>query len=187
VKISPQMRSTGRLVVENGAVSISYAVGESALAIFVFQKAAVHRAKIQLLDRLAPAIESLYEIPQRTARRAERIGALDAELAGVKITERVRGLIGKGEVDQAAVEAVVRQVEQVVGTRQADVAFSRLLEFLEDRLEERKMMVAAKELLEQTRGLSEEAAYLFLRDKSRASRQRIRAVAQELLESSAGN
>jgi len=48
-------------------------------------------------------------------------------------------------------------------------------------VDERKLVVKAKAFLRERDGISEEEAYLRLRNWSRAHRKRLRAVAQELI------
>jgi ANTAR domain len=169
----------------SAAVAV-YRLGQSAAVAFTFRDAPIDPSRLAVLDRLAPAIRRLYELPTETARLAAKITAMDTELVGLKVAERARGLASATSIDAAAVTTVIEQVNQVVDSRPADSFFSRLTDYLEDRLEERKLLVAAKELLERAYGLTEEDAYLFLRDKSRTSRRRMKAVAKELLEHPTG-
>lgn len=62
--------------------------------------------------------------------------------------------------------------------------FDQLLPELEQRVEERKLLTKAKAVLQGGRGWSEEQAYVYLLDRSRSSRRRLREIARELISQS---
>ena len=148
---------------------------------FAFRRAAIEDEELSVLSRMAAVVEAVLALPRTTARLATRIGRLDAELAGIKIAERTRGLLAKGAPHPQEVETIVRHVENVLQGRQGGTVLEQLLPDLEGRLEERKLLVTAKAALQQAHGMSEEQAYLHLRLRSRSSRRRLRDVARELI------
>lgn len=151
---------------------------------FAFDQDPIPEEKLMLLDRMAGAIELVQELPYSSATMAARAASLDVELAEIKISERARGLLAGGTDATEAVEAIVRHVEQVLCHRQLGAVFDQLLPELEERLAERKLLIEAKSLLQRRHGMSEEQAYIHLRNRSRASRRRLREVAEETISQS---
>jgi hypothetical protein len=153
----------------------------SGLLAFVFCANHVSDEKLSILNRLAAIIEAIQALPQTTANLASRLGSLDAELAGIKIAERTRGILAGGTLDPDAVDTLISHVERVLEGRQFGSAMEQLLPDLEDQIATRRIVVRAKALLETRHGMSEEQAYFHLRVKSRSSRRRLSEVAQDLL------
>lgn len=155
----------------------------SGLIVFAFIGHAIDRERTTVLDRLARVIEAVYRLPRSTARLATKINSLDAELAGIKISERTLGLLANGAPSSETVEIVIRHVERVLQGCLLGTALEQLLADLEERIAERRLVVQAKQVLQRRHGISEEQAYLQLRNQSRATRKRLRDVAQELIAS----
>jgi ANTAR domain len=151
------------------------------LLAFAFRRNVVQEEEVAILNRMAGAIETLHAVPNTTARLAARIGCLDAELAGIKIAERTRGLFANGAAGSEAVEGVVRHVESVLEGRQFGAVLQQLLPDMEERVQERKAVARAKELLQGIQGMSEEQAYMYLRYRSRTTRRRLGEVALEII------
>jgi AmiR/NasT family two-component response regulator len=148
---------------------------------FVFRGNDISEDKLSILNRFATTIEAVQALPHTTASLAARIGTLDAELAGIKIAERTRGILTGGMPEPEAIETLVSHVERVLEGRQFGSALQQLLPDLEDQLATRRAVIRAKALLESRHGMSEEQAYFHLRVKSRSTRRRLLEVAQELL------
>lgn len=148
---------------------------------FAFRRNAVSEGEIAILNRMAAAIETLHAVPLTTARLATRIGHLDAELAGIKIAERTRGLIANGAAGCEAVDGIVRHMESVLEGRQFSAVLEQLLPDMEERVQERKAVARAKELLQGFQGMTEEQAYMYLRYRSRTTRRRLGEVALEII------
>ncbi len=148
---------------------------------FVFRADEIPEEKLSILSRLAAIIEAVHALPHTTAGLAARIGTLDAELAGIKIAERIRGNLAGGMPEQEAIETLVSHVKRVLEGRQFGSVLEQLLPDLEDQLASRRVLIRAKSLLESRHGMSEEQAYIHLRVKSRSSRRRLSEVARELL------
>ena len=153
----------------------------SGLLAFVFCANHVSDEKLSILNRLAAIIEAIQALPQTTANLASRLGSLDAELAGIKIAERTRGILAGGTLEPETVDILISHVERVLEGRQFGSAMEQLLPDLEDQIATRRIVVRAKALLETRHGMSEEQAYFHLRVKSRSSRRRLSEVAQDLL------
>lgn len=151
---------------------------------FAFDDNPIPQQKLALLDQMAAAIEAVQALPHSTAIMAARAVSLDVELAELKISERTQGLLAEQIGAEEAVEAIVRHVRQVLDHRQLGVVFDQLLPYLEERVADRKLLVQAKSLLQDRHGLSEEQAYVLLRNRSRSSRKRLREVAQETISQS---
>jgi hypothetical protein len=150
---------------------------------FTFREDPIPEEKLALLDQMAGAIEAVEALPHSAATRAARAASLDVELAEIKIAERAQGLLAAHTAAEEGVREIVRHVQHVLDRRQLDV-FGQLLPELEERVAERKLLVRAKSLLRDRDGLSEEQAYLLLRNRSRSSRKRLREVAQETISQS---
>jgi hypothetical protein len=151
------------------------------LLVFGFCGHEVAQEKLSILNRLAAIIETIQALPQITASLALRLGSLDAELAGIKIAERTRGILAGGVPEPAAIDTLVGHVERVLEGRQFGSAMEQLLPDLEDQVASRRIVVRAKALLERRHGMSEEQAYMHLRVRSRTSRRRLSEVAHDLL------
>jgi hypothetical protein len=179
-------RCTPGLTLSGGMSVASYSLhthgAVTGLLAFSFGRAAVPEASLAVLDRMARVIESVYGLPYDMARLASRVSDLETELADVKIAERVRGLLEDGTENIDTVEIVARHVESVQRGRQASAFLEQMLPDLEDRVQERKLVIQAKALLQRLHGMSEEQAYLYLRGASRASRKRLGEVARDLVE-----
>jgi hypothetical protein len=151
----------------------------SGILFFTFCGSTITTPSLVVLDRLASAIQTVYRLPRSTARLVSKIGSLEVELAAIKISERTLGLLADSAPASESVDTVVRHVEAVMEKRPA--VLERLLPDLEQLVDERKLVVKAKTFLRERDGVSEEEAYLRLRNWSRARRKRLRAVAQELI------
>jgi hypothetical protein len=169
----------------DGVAVISYPMSvEGALTgllAFVFGRNAVQQEELAILNRMAAAIEHWHAVALTTARLATRIGHLDAELAGMKIAERTRGLLASGAANSDAVESIIRHVETVLEGRQFGTLLGQLLPEMEERVQERKAVGRAKALLQSFHGMTEEEAYMHLRYRSRSTRRRLAEVALELI------
>jgi hypothetical protein len=169
----------------DGLTTTSYPLfGEdniSGLVTFAFWATEVEQKKLDVLVRLARLIQAVYHLPRSTARLITKVGSLEVELAAIKISERTLGLLGEGTLFAESIETVVRHVETVLAKRPAETMLQQLLPDLEDRVAERKLVVKAKEVLQRRDGISEEQAYMHLRNRSRASRKRLKEVARELI------
>ncbi len=148
---------------------------------FVFRGNDISEDKLSILNRFATIIEAVQALPHTTASLAARIGKLDAELTGIKIAERTRGILAGTLPQPEAIETLVSHVERVLEGRQFGSVLEQLLPDLEDQVATRRMVIRAKALLESRHGMSEEQAYFHLRVKSRSTRRRLSEVAQELL------
>jgi hypothetical protein len=148
---------------------------------FVFRGDEISEDKLSILNRFATIIEAVQALPHTTATLAARIGTLDAELAGIKIAERTRGILTGNLPQPEAIETLVSHVERVLEGRQFGSVLEQMLPELEDQLATKRAVLRAKALLESRHGMSEEQAYFHLRVKSRSTRRKLSEVAQELL------
>jgi ANTAR domain len=174
------VQSTGGIAVALFPLSVDGAWA-SGLA-FVFRGNEISEDKLSILSRFATIIETIQALPHTTASLAARIGTLDAELAGIKIAERARGILTGTLPQPEAIETLVSHVERVLEGRQFGSVLEQMLPDLENQLATKRAVLRAKALLESRHGMSEEQAYFHLRVKSRSTRRRISEVAQELLE-----
>jgi hypothetical protein len=122
-----------------------------------------------------------------TIHLANRINHLQAELADGKITDRARGILheGSGRFDLGG---VMRQhVNRVLEGSDVLSLLSQEVAKLEVELKNRQVISQAKQFLQQAHHLSEEEAYLQLRNTSRKSRRRLLDIAGEVLRASPGH
>jgi hypothetical protein len=157
---------------------------EGLLTLTFPQNAAAHGRRA-LLERLARSIEAVWRLrllPDEYARKAARIGELEAELVDAKIADRARGVLtGDDAVSCEAVEAIARHVESVARPGQLDAVMSQLTSEVEQQIAERALASRAKVLLQARYGMSEDQAHVHLRLVSRKSRRRLSEVAREVL------
>jgi len=177
-------RATG-IIHGDGAAVVAYLLRAGGIVTgrlaYVFSKGTVAPDKFAILNRLAPLIEAVHALPHETASLASKISRLDAELAGIKIAERARGILADGVTRPESVDTIVRHVSTVLEGRHFDSVLRQLLPDMEEQIARRQILMEAKTMLETRHSLSEEQAYLFLRLKSRQTRRPLSEVAQELL------
>jgi response regulator NasT len=182
----PDNRNVGRGLVRQDTVSIaSYPLrlegSVNKVLAFVFRDTVISDRRIAIVERMAKVIETVQTLPHRTSRLAARITSLEAELMDEKIAERVGGLL-EDPLDPDVVDTVIRHVESVKRSRHFTTLLERFLPTIEDQVLERKLIGQAKGLLQRRHGMSEQQAYVHLRETSRTSRKRLRDVALDLIE-----
>jgi hypothetical protein len=155
------------------------------LLTLVFRHNTPSEGRHALLERLARSIEAVWRLrllPDSYARKAARIGELEAELADAKIADRARGMLASVQpMSGDAVEAITRHVESVVRPGQLDAVMSELTSEVERQIAERALASRAKILLQTRYGMSEDQAHNHLHLVSRKSRRRLGDVAREVL------
>lgn len=152
---------------------------------FVFRGSEISDEKLSILQRFVRMIEEVQALPHVTASLAARISSIDAELIGIKIAERARGILSGTLPQQEAIETLAGHVERVLEGRKFGLLLEQMLPDMEEQLATKRAVLRAKALLESRHGMSEEQAYFHLRVKSRSTRRRLSEVAQELIASGA--
>ncbi|MEQ1886665.1 MAG: ANTAR domain-containing protein [Bryobacteraceae bacterium] len=135
------------------------------------------------LDRIAASIESLWTAGPVEAYQnlLQRLAGIEVQLIDSKIADRARGfLTAQAKSDPA--DAIARHVEGVLRPSQARITLEQAVAELEEEMEERKLVAAAKEILQSEHGMSEEQAHSELRIASRKSRKRLKEVALYIIE-----
>lgn len=117
---------------------------------------------------------------------ATRVWQLQAEIADMKISEKARGFHTNGESPFLS-SALNDHVSTVLKDDPIQEQLEKRLRDLEDRLDERRVLLRAKSHLQNAYKLSEQEAYQKLRDASRRTRQRMRVVAEQILRDSRSN
>lgn len=158
----------------------------SGLIAFGFREAGVAKGKRPLMERIARSIEAIWRLallPDAYARKAARIGHLEAELADAKIADRARGMLNQDarQPQGDAADAILRHVESVLRPSQLEAMLAQLTLEAEQQLAERALANRAKSILQSCYGMSEDQAHVHLRLVSRKSRKRLSDVARELL------
>lgn len=157
--------------------------GEVGKLVFAFRAPGIPEGARHVLEQTARTMESiwsLYHASESAVQLASRVGRLQAELADVKIADRVRGFLVNPKPNATGI--IAHHVQGILQARRLPILLESLARELEDQLAERQWIAQAKNLLQGTQGLSEEQAYAQLRVSSRKSRRRLGAVAQQFIE-----
>jgi hypothetical protein len=112
--------------------------------------------------------------PALNQQLAERVTFLEAELADRKIADRIRGLTRVPEI-------VSEHVNRVLESYDLPDQLVQRAEQLEKQLAGRDLLVQAKEILQTSKGFTEEEAYLYLRNTSRRNRVPLEQVAHSVI------
>ena len=158
--------------------------GVDGILTFVFRTNAVTDDVRTLLERVARSIEAVWRLtllPDTYARKAARVGELEAELADAKIADRARGMLTNNERPSGAADTIVRHVESVLRPGQMEVVMGQLTAEIEKQIAERALASRAKTILQTRYGMSEDQAHVHLRLVSRKSRKRLSDVARDFL------
>jgi hypothetical protein len=116
-----------------------------------------------------------------TIHLANRINLLQAELADGKITDRARGILRETSTRCDPGGLMRQHVNRVLDGADILERLRHEVSKLELELEHRRLIGKAKQVLQQTHHLSEEQAYLHLRNASRKSRRRLLDIAREVV------
>jgi hypothetical protein len=152
---------------------------------FVFRGKPVPEGKRAILKRFANLMEAILRREAATkdyARRAARIGELEAELADSKIAARASGLLADEAGTRDLIGTIESHVEGVLRPSHFGTMLGQMAIDLEEEIAERKLTAQAKAMLQNDNGMSEEQAHLHLRTISRKSRRPLKEVARELIE-----
>jgi len=132
---------------------------------------------VEVAGRLLKASTEKLELVRTVARIVE----LECALADQKITERARGLSAQPHV--AGRSALLHDhITRVLDAPQLAHRLSAYAEETQNRVQARRLVTQAKHLLQRTSGLSEEEAYLVLREQSRRTRTPLPVIAQDLID-----
>jgi hypothetical protein len=170
-----------------GSVVISYPLRlEGSLLgtlAFVFRGDTVTDERIAILDRMARTVESVYCLPHSAARLFEKVNRMEAEVAASKIAARAQGILGGASLNETLerIDLIEQHVEHTVRSWRLTPLLEDLLKEAEQRISDRRLTSQAKTLLQRAYGMSEEQAYIELRNTSRRMRRPIVEVARELI------
>jgi hypothetical protein len=184
----PQDLATSSGVARPGIAVISYPLRLEGSLIgtlaFAFRGDSVPGERIEILDRMARAVENVYCLPHSAARLFDKINRAEAELAASKIVARARGILGGASASEtlAGIALVEQHVEQAVRTWRLKPILEDLLQEAQEKISERKLANQAKTLLQDAYGMSEEEAHRHLRHTSRRTQRPVKEVAQRLIE-----
>ncbi len=157
--------------------------GPAGLLDIAFQhKGAITQEILYLLQSASESVGTLLQsarLATELVGLTARIAGLESQLAEVKIAERARGLAHQTDVDRRS-EILNAHIASVLNSRQIEQMLTAYIITLEDRLEERRILSEAKEVLQKTLHLSEEDAYFRLREASRRTRSRLVEVAAQV-------
>jgi AmiR/NasT family two-component response regulator len=109
------------------------------------------------------------------------IARLEAELADLRIADRASEILAQRDPAQETVKAVHRHIERVLEGTDSASTLKQQLETLRSQVQDRRLVNRAKAFLQKTRRMSEEEAYLHLRNASRRERRPLREIANEVL------
>jgi len=148
------------------------------------RQSALSEEQIHAAEEIASAIGEVTIRARQASfaiHQASRINRLQAELANGKIAERMRGIL-EDKSSRTGVGGIVRQhVSRVLEATNVSATLQEHADKLESELRDRHVIGKAKEILQDVLDLSEEEAYLQLRNASRKSRRRLPDVAGDVL------
>jgi hypothetical protein len=125
---------------------------------FSFLGLSLAEEKVEILDRLAKSIETLYCLPYVAAQLFEKVNALETEIVASKVFSRGQGLL-TAEVDSETIALTERHVSTVLRSSRIWNALGTLLREAEEELKQREITERAKALLQEVHGMSEEEAH----------------------------
>lgn len=99
------------------------------------------------------------------------IARLQSELADSKIADRTSGLLATSMPAQVASESICRHIERVLQSADESVALLDRVKQLEMELSGRHAIARAKQVLEEKHSITEQQAYLLLKNASRRTRR----------------
>jgi AmiR/NasT family two-component response regulator len=152
---------------------------------FVFRGKPISDGTRAILKRFADVMEAVRQRDAATqgyARRAARIGEMEAELVDAKISARIIGLLADEVGTKDIIGTIESHVAGVLRPSQFGTMLQETLRDLEEEIAERKLTAQAKAVLQSDTGMSEEQAHLHLRTISRRSRKPMKEIARELIE-----
>lgn len=177
----PETESPGLMVV---CFPLGVEDAETGALSFVLYGKTVSDATRRQLTQIATATQSIWQLwqaPSVYARSVIRIAELETELADSKIADRACALLERGSQDLNPIDAISRSVDTVIRPFQLGRVLNQLGRDLEEDLAEYELVRKAKAVLQAREGMSEEQAYVYLRDVSRSSRRRLCRVAREVI------
>lgn len=142
---------------------------------------AAHLDGIMALTSSVAALLARSRLTESATDLVTQIAQLEAELADLKIAERARGLFGEPESPDRTAHLVKQHVQRVLEGTDSASLLRQQLEVLREQVRDRQLLNRAKSLLQQAHRMSEEEAYLHLRNTSRRERRPLRDVAVDVL------
>jgi hypothetical protein len=118
---------------------------------------------------------------QELVELAKRAGKLEAELADIKIAERVNGFIESKARCAEVIPGLASHIDGVLGGGRLREELRQRVDELEEKVHDRRLINHAKARLQQVAMLTEDQAYLHMRNASRKTRKPLVVVAQEVL------
>lgn len=164
------------------SLALKIAKKEVGKLVYLFREADVSRGDREILEqasRTVEAIWSLFDRSEALVQMARRVARLQAEVADLKIAERARGFVQNRRPN--AIGIISHHVDNVLRAQRLPGLLEDLAHDLEHELAERALISRAKDLLQNSHGISEDQAYALLRSNSRKSRRKIGAVARQLV------
>lgn len=146
---------------------------------------ALDPVQLAIVHKTAEAIERLLHASQLNpvlGQLADRIAQLERVLAEQVISERARGLTENPDAATGRAEVLFGHIDRVLGSSRAEQSLHEQLQDLESRINARRLLSAAKQVLQKRLGVTEEQAYLTLRSRSRRSRTPLLDIARQILE-----
>jgi len=141
----------------------------------------------ELLQRTAAAVAGLLKkgrTPPVLVQLVARLAEKEAGLADLKIAERARGLAEQSDRSDRS-EVLLAHVASVLESCRVEQALIAQLNGLDEQLQERRLVARAKTALQEQLQITEEQAYLRIRQSSRRTRKRLSEVATAVLRAKA--
>jgi AmiR/NasT family two-component response regulator len=167
---------------------LTYALGacdavEGFLA-FAFSSSVKLQGSGVRLDRMVGTIRLVWaatESAEQYSDLIDRASELETRLLDSKIADRARGfLTSESRLDLSG--AISKHVDSILRPTETRRVLEKIVQELEEEVEERRVAAFAKEILQQAGGLTEEQAHAELRALSRRSRKPLKEVALDLIQ-----
>ncbi|MBV8845079.1 MAG: ANTAR domain-containing protein [Bryobacterales bacterium] len=185
----PQRLDGGGVVIEENAIAGPstgvrvYRLGEALLAFSFFSSARLQESAARL-DRMVDTIRMVWTASESAEHYSDLIGRvneLETRLLDSKIADRARGFLSAASQSDLA-GAISKHVGTILRPTETRRVLEKIVQDLEEEVEERRVAALAKGILQGAAGLTEEQAHAHLRALSRRSRKPLKDVALDLIQ-----
>ncbi|MBC7925449.1 MAG: ANTAR domain-containing protein [Bryobacteraceae bacterium] len=141
-----------------------------------------HMVRLAALGNSAAALLTRSSESKSAAHLASKLVRLESDLADWKISERAAGVLSSDLWTDDVVMTLHDHVQRVLQSPDNSLlALERQVAELESALKDRKLLGQAKTVLQNSYTMTEEEAYLHLRNTSRRTRRALRDIADDIL------
>lgn len=138
-------------------------------------------ARVRSLVDCAAALLLREPQPSATRRLLAEITQAESELANLKIAQWATDYVNSAKWTERESFRLQQHVSRVLDAADINQNLREHLTILQSRLHDRRLLATAKARVQHVFGMTEESAYLFLRNTSRRTRRPLRDIAQAVL------